>query len=143
MRILSTQYTLANKSLEIYISGCMASPHCEGCHNPESWDFDLGEVYDINYFYKIKRKIEEFPSLVKKVCTGRRPSGIVLMVKISRSPNAVSASVCGIGVALIIRRFGSESFGLILVRPLSIIAPRCITPNLCCSSMIVRARSWY
>ena len=67
MRILSTQYTLATKSLEIYISGCMASPHCEDCHNPESWDFDLGEVYDINYFYKIKRKVEEFPSLVKNI----------------------------------------------------------------------------
>ena len=44
--------------LTFFVQGC--PHHCEGCHNPESWDFDLGEVYDINYFYKIKRKIVMF-----------------------------------------------------------------------------------
>lgn len=28
----------------LYVSGC--SLHCEGCHNPESWDFSAGKLFD-------------------------------------------------------------------------------------------------
>lgn len=42
MNILSTQYTLSNKALEVYVAGCSGQPHCSNCHNPMSWDFDLG-----------------------------------------------------------------------------------------------------
>ena len=67
MNIMATQYTLDNQSLEIYIAGCSGSPHCEGCHNPESWNFDIGEKYDYSYFIKIKNKIKDFDSLIKNI----------------------------------------------------------------------------
>ena len=35
MKILSTQYSLKYKALEIYTAGCKG-PHCEGCHNPDT-----------------------------------------------------------------------------------------------------------
>lgn len=41
MNINGTIYELNRKSLEIYLSGCK-KPHCDGCHNPELWDFDNG-----------------------------------------------------------------------------------------------------
>lgn len=68
LRILATQYTLTTKSLEIYVAGCKGQPHCFGCHNPESWSFEQGDIYDSMYFVnRIKRKIEEFPSLVQNI----------------------------------------------------------------------------
>ena len=30
----------------IYCSGC--ENHCEGCHNPESWDFSAGEEISVD-----------------------------------------------------------------------------------------------
>lgn len=44
MNILSTQYSLLYRALEIYIAGCKG-PHCKGCHNKESWDFNNGKCY--------------------------------------------------------------------------------------------------
>lgn len=28
----------------LYVSGCLL--HCKGCHNPESWDFNAGKLFD-------------------------------------------------------------------------------------------------
>lgn len=67
MNILATQYTLANKSFEIYVAGCNASPHCKGCHAEESWDFNAGEKYTKLYFYKMRNKIIEFNNLIDKI----------------------------------------------------------------------------
>ena len=67
MNILGTQYTLEHKSLDIYIAGCSGSPHCEGCHNPESWDFNQGEEYNYNYFIKLKEKINSFPDMIENI----------------------------------------------------------------------------
>lgn len=68
MNIISTQYTLSNRAFEIYVAGCNGKPHCKNCHNPESWDFNLGDPYDDIYFNeKIKRKIEEFDSLIDNI----------------------------------------------------------------------------
>ena len=68
MNILGIQFTLQTHSLEIYVSGCMASPHCRGCHNPESWDFSQGIKYDEDYFNnKIKSKADEFNNLIKNI----------------------------------------------------------------------------
>lgn len=57
MKYLYWDLVLNNpKRIEIYLSGCKA-PHCEGCHNPESWDFDSGKnISDnlIQQFYKYK-----------------------------------------------------------------------------------------
>lgn len=67
MNILATQYTLDTKSFEIYLSGCKGNPHCKGCHNPLSWDFNNGELYDDNYKIKIEKKIKEFKFLIDNI----------------------------------------------------------------------------
>lgn len=67
MNILGTQYTPQTRSFEIYVSGCSGTPHCPGCHNPESWDFDLGDSYNSEYFKKIHSKIFEFDSIIDNV----------------------------------------------------------------------------
>jgi len=67
MRILGTQYTLEYESLDIYISGCKGSPHCSGCHNPESWDFNKGEIYDELYCEKLKCKITSFDDMINNI----------------------------------------------------------------------------
>ena len=67
MNILGTQYSLSSKAFEIYVAGCSGKPHCDGCHNPESWDFNKGELFDDIYWSKIKSKIEEFNLLIDKV----------------------------------------------------------------------------
>jgi len=35
----------------IYFSGC--SHHCEGCHNPQSWDIDAGKEMSVDELLKI------------------------------------------------------------------------------------------
>ena len=67
MRILATQYTLPLKSLDIYVAGCNGSPHCVGCHNSESWDFNQGDLYDSSYFQKIKSKVQDFDILIDNI----------------------------------------------------------------------------
>lgn len=68
MNILSTQYTLSNKALEIYVAGCNGQPHCTNCHNPMSWDFNLGEEYHIGYFNNnIRNKINQFDDLIDNI----------------------------------------------------------------------------
>lgn len=70
MNILATQYTLATKSFEIYVAGCNGDcngHHCEGCHNPESWDFSNGTQYDLTYFNEIKEKINTFNNLIDNI----------------------------------------------------------------------------
>lgn len=67
MNILGTQYTLNNKSFEIYVAGCNASPHCPGCHNPESWDQNLGNKYDDEIASQLTEKIILFGSMIDKI----------------------------------------------------------------------------
>lgn len=64
MRILTTQYTLESKSLDIYVSGCNASPKCSGCHNPESWDFNNGALYSFSW---IRDKVKDFDILIDNI----------------------------------------------------------------------------
>ncbi len=47
MRIIGVDYTLNNLSLNIYIAGCRGvnGAHCNGCHNPSTWNFDQGVHY--------------------------------------------------------------------------------------------------
>ena len=65
------------------------------------------------------------------------------MEEISRSPNTVRARLWGIGVALIIKRFGSKVKLPTVCRPFSIIAWRCKTPKRCCSSITASSISLY
>lgn len=67
MNILATQYSLATKSFEIYVAGCSGSPHCFGCHNPESWDFNKGEIYNLQYWNKLNNKIIDFQNLINNI----------------------------------------------------------------------------
>ena len=67
MRILATQYTLSTKSLEIYVAGCNGQPHCKNCHNPESWNFNNGDLYTKDYLSAIKEKIADNPLLIKNI----------------------------------------------------------------------------
>ena len=66
MNILSTQYTLSNKALEIYVAGCSGQPHCTNCHNPMSWDFNLGIEWKLMMF-GIYAKCKSFNSLVDNI----------------------------------------------------------------------------
>jgi len=68
MRIISTQYTLEHNSLDIYVAGCNGNPHCHQCHNPESWDFNQGHIYNKAYFNQhIKEKIKSFDLMVNNI----------------------------------------------------------------------------
>lgn len=67
MNILATSYTLQYKSFDIYVAGCSGFPHCSNCHNPDSWDFNQGILYDEKYFSEIKNKINEFDNIIENV----------------------------------------------------------------------------
>lgn len=67
MNILGTQYTLQHKAFEIYVAGCNGSPHCKGCHNPESWDFNRGDTLDDNYLSTMKNKIKSFDGMIDNI----------------------------------------------------------------------------
>ena len=67
MNIISTQYTLANRSFEIYLAGCNAQPHCEGCFSPETWDFNVGESATPEKIQEITDKIIEFDSMIDNI----------------------------------------------------------------------------
>jgi anaerobic ribonucleoside-triphosphate reductase activating protein len=67
MNILYTDFTLQNKSLDIYLAGCNGNPHCTNCHNPESWDFNMGFKYSDEYFNDIKTKIKDFDKLIDSI----------------------------------------------------------------------------
>lgn len=64
MRIAGTEVNLKHKAFEIYLSGCK-EPHCPGCHNPELWDFAVGEDW---------KKV--WPALEKKLLDLKK-SGLV------------------------------------------------------------------
>lgn len=64
MNIVSTQFNLNNKILEIYLSGCYGN--CCNCHNPELKDFSIGDYY-LDELLKIIQKINEFNSLIDNI----------------------------------------------------------------------------
>lgn len=43
MNILTVDYSMATKSMDIFFSGCRMGKHCPGCHNSEAWDFSVGK----------------------------------------------------------------------------------------------------
>lgn len=64
MKIASTQYSLNEKALEIYLSGCDGS--CIGCHNPELKDYNIGTDFE-EMLDKIFGKIIESDGLIDKI----------------------------------------------------------------------------
>ena len=67
MNIVATQYDLKTKTLEIYVAGCSGNPHCPGCHNPSTWDFNAGVPCDDKFVESVARKVVLFQSLVENV----------------------------------------------------------------------------
>lgn len=63
MNIIATQYSLSTKSLDIYLAGCKG-PHCAGCHNHLTWDFNQGTPWG-EWEDKLTTKL--FHSMVEKV----------------------------------------------------------------------------
>lgn len=66
MNIVATQFTLKYNSLEIYLAGCARNPKCEGCHNSELWDFNVGKDYKL-WFNILEEKIDTFDLLIKNI----------------------------------------------------------------------------
>jgi anaerobic ribonucleoside-triphosphate reductase activating protein len=66
MNIVSTQYTLSTKSLEIYLAGCSGQPKCKNCHNPELWDFNIGEDWK-SRFLDIINKCNNFIDVLDNI----------------------------------------------------------------------------
>lgn len=64
MNIVSTQYNLHNKALEIYLSGCYGD--CYNCHNPELKDFNKGNHFR-NEIANIKNKIYNYSNLIHNI----------------------------------------------------------------------------
>lgn len=67
MNLLDIQYSLATKSLDIYLAGCRG-PHCTDCHNPGSWSFDQGTpALSEEVLEGITRSVRDFAGLVDNI----------------------------------------------------------------------------
>ncbi|MCE5220020.1 MAG: radical SAM protein [Clostridium sp.] len=66
MNIVSTQYTANTKTFEIYLAGCARNPHCKNCFNEETWDFNIGKLYE-EELPNISIKINDFSNLIKYI----------------------------------------------------------------------------
>lgn len=67
VHIAATQYTSSTRSLDLYVSGCIAEPHCDGCHNSELFEFGHGEIINDEYINKIIEKIKDFDLLIENI----------------------------------------------------------------------------
>lgn len=74
MNIQATQYSIAGKYLEIFITGCKGINKCRRqCHNSTLWDFEAGTNAD-DYIDLICAKILDNISLIKMlIITGGEP----------------------------------------------------------------------
>lgn len=55
----------------VYFAGC--GHHCEGCHNPESWDMLGGSEYTLDQLFSEIRKVTINPLDAKVTLTGGDP----------------------------------------------------------------------
>ncbi len=67
INIAATQYSLSTKSIEIYLAGCKANPHCKNCHNPELWSFDIGVPYAKSFVDLLEEKIRTYENLIDSI----------------------------------------------------------------------------
>jgi anaerobic ribonucleoside-triphosphate reductase activating protein len=65
MYIGGTEFSLKRRTYEIYVSGC--TRRCEGCHNPQLWDFEVGEKVDDNYINKLINTINDATNLIDNI----------------------------------------------------------------------------
>ena len=61
MNLITTQYALDKQRLEIYLAGCKGvnGKHCKGCHNPQSWNFNAGQVLTVKALENIINKAKD------------------------------------------------------------------------------------
>ena len=67
MNIIATQFTLKTKAFEIYVAGCAGNPHCTGCYNKETWDFNNGEPYNEEFKTKVAEKVKDYDRLIDNI----------------------------------------------------------------------------
>ena len=67
MRLLGTQFSMKTRTFEIYLAGCKGNPHCRGCHNPESWNFDNGKELNHDALNELQDKINEYSHLINRI----------------------------------------------------------------------------
>lgn len=65
LKIVAKDYSMATRSYDIFFSGCAAEPKCKGCHNPESWDFNMGTDW-YKHILQINGDIKKFGSVIDK-----------------------------------------------------------------------------
>lgn len=67
MRLAATQYSLFQQSYEFYFSGCKgANGHCKNCHNPELFDFNIGDELSDKIYNEVTNKVKKFDGLIKR-----------------------------------------------------------------------------
>ena len=71
MNLFGTKFTLSYESYEIYLSGCKR--HCKGCHNPDSWDFNNGDILDDKLINKLINRINNNSSIKNIWIVGGEP----------------------------------------------------------------------
>jgi anaerobic ribonucleoside-triphosphate reductase activating protein len=62
MNLAGTEYSLNDKSFDIFVSGC--SRACPGCFNPEAQDYNYGEPLDL---LELIRKITDHEHLINSI----------------------------------------------------------------------------
>lgn len=65
MNITHWDFNFDTSSIDIYVSGCK-EPHCEGCHNSELWDFNVGMDYK-GFLKDILARMEMYDGLIDNV----------------------------------------------------------------------------
>lgn len=65
MRLAGTEYSLASRSFDIFISGC--TRNCPGCFNPEAQDFSFGESLNDIILGGIMLKISAASKLIDNI----------------------------------------------------------------------------
>ena len=65
MNIITIDYSMATKSMDIFFTGCDANPLCKGCHNPEAWDFNVGTNWKM-WTDRISYNVEHFGGMFSK-----------------------------------------------------------------------------
>lgn len=66
MNITDIDYGMSDNSYSIFLSGCSGNPKCEGCFNPENWDFNVGRNW-LTYTDRIRKDLTDFKILIKKI----------------------------------------------------------------------------
>ncbi len=66
--LAAVRYTLKDRSLDIYVSGCKGENgvHCHNCHNPQIWDENFGRPWD-TFKQSILESISKSGSMVKSI----------------------------------------------------------------------------